>query len=291
MTNQKKYYWLKLNEDFFGQTLVKKLRKIAGGDTYVIIYLKMQLLGLHSEGKFAYEGIGDTFIEELALKLDEEEENIKVTLMYLEKSGVIELLEENEYFMPSVIESTGSASTVAERVKKHRENKKTVLLSSNEISDVTDRTVYNIEETPYPIDVTPCNVDVTKCNTEIREKKKEKNKKEKSGEGELFEIYCFSQALKDTIKAWLVYKQERKEAYKPEGLRGFFSKVQKNQEAYGENAVISVIEDSISNNWQGVVWTNLNRYPSTHFQPQEPPKEDTYLTDLKRFAGWEERGG
>ena len=42
----KKYYWLKLNEGFFRDKKIKKLRKIAGGDTYTVIYLKMQLLSL-----------------------------------------------------------------------------------------------------------------------------------------------------------------------------------------------------------------------------------------------------
>ena len=99
---EKKYYWLKLKEGFFEQKIIKKLRKIAGGDTYVIIYLKMQLLGLRSEGKFVYEGIGDDFIEELAMELEEDEENVRVTLMYLEKAGIIEILSDNQYFMPSL---------------------------------------------------------------------------------------------------------------------------------------------------------------------------------------------
>ena len=34
MSNPKKYYWLKLKKDFFNQKEIKKLRKIAGGDTY-----------------------------------------------------------------------------------------------------------------------------------------------------------------------------------------------------------------------------------------------------------------
>jgi hypothetical protein len=29
----KRYYWLRLKEDFFSQPYIKKLRKIAGGDT------------------------------------------------------------------------------------------------------------------------------------------------------------------------------------------------------------------------------------------------------------------
>ena len=39
----KQYYWLQLKEDFFRQKEIKLLRKIAGGDTYTIIYLKQEL--------------------------------------------------------------------------------------------------------------------------------------------------------------------------------------------------------------------------------------------------------
>ena len=49
----KRYYWLKLPDDFFRQKPIKKLRRIAGGDTYTIIYLKMLLVSLKNEGKEA----------------------------------------------------------------------------------------------------------------------------------------------------------------------------------------------------------------------------------------------
>lgn len=45
----KRYYWLKLPDDFFRQKPIKKLRRIAGGDTYTIIYLKMLLVSLKNE--------------------------------------------------------------------------------------------------------------------------------------------------------------------------------------------------------------------------------------------------
>lgn len=44
MAQEKRYWWLKLPEDFFNQIEIKLLRKIAGGDTYTIIYQKMLLL-------------------------------------------------------------------------------------------------------------------------------------------------------------------------------------------------------------------------------------------------------
>lgn len=88
--SEKRYYWLKLKDDFFNQKEIKKLRKIAGGDTYTIIYLKLQLLSLQNEGVIAYEGIEDNFVDEMALTLDEDVENVRVTILYLQKVGFLE---------------------------------------------------------------------------------------------------------------------------------------------------------------------------------------------------------
>ena len=62
---EKRYYWLKLKEDFFDQKEIKKLRRIAGGDTYTIIYLKMLLLSIKNGGKIMYEAVEDSLAEEL----------------------------------------------------------------------------------------------------------------------------------------------------------------------------------------------------------------------------------
>ncbi len=51
MAEPKRYFWLKLHKDFFQRKEIKRLRKIAGGDTYTIIYLKMLLRSIMSDGK------------------------------------------------------------------------------------------------------------------------------------------------------------------------------------------------------------------------------------------------
>ena len=66
----KRYYWLKLYDDFFSSLRIKKLRKLAGGDTYLAIYLKMQLLAMKSDGILKWSGLEDDFTSELALELD-----------------------------------------------------------------------------------------------------------------------------------------------------------------------------------------------------------------------------
>lgn len=131
----KRYYWLKLREDFFSSKRIKKLRKLAGGDTYTIIYLKMQLLAMKSEGVLEHTGLESTFAEELALDLDEEADNVSVTVNYLLNCGLLETSDSIEYFVPYAVANTGSEGASADRVRKFREKK-----------------------------ALQCNADVTECN-------------------------------------------------------------------------------------------------------------------------------
>ncbi len=68
-----KFYWLKLDRNFFQQKEIKKLRRIASGDTYVILYMKMLLLTLDSEGKLYFDGVENDLAGEITLQLDEPE--------------------------------------------------------------------------------------------------------------------------------------------------------------------------------------------------------------------------
>ncbi len=57
----------------------------------------MMLLSLKDEGKLFFEGLEDSFIDEIALEIDEDLENVKVTIMFLIKCRLIEELTENEF--------------------------------------------------------------------------------------------------------------------------------------------------------------------------------------------------
>lgn len=136
MADTKKYYWLKLKDDFFRDKRIKKLRRIAGGDTYTVIYLKMQLLSIKNNGVLIYEGIEENFAEELALELDEDTENVKVTLAFLHSNGMIEETEKDQFLMTETIKCIGSESASAERVRKYRARKEQQALQCN--TQVTD---------------------------------------------------------------------------------------------------------------------------------------------------------
>lgn len=122
-TGGKRYYWLKLQDDFFKSKRIKKLRKIAGGDTYTIIYLKMQLLAMKNNGMLEYTGLESTFAEELALDLDEEPENVSVTINFLLSCGLLETNDNVEYFVPYAVENTGCEGAAAKRMREMRARK------------------------------------------------------------------------------------------------------------------------------------------------------------------------
>lgn len=120
---EKRYYWIQLKDEFFQQKEIKKLRKIAGGDTYTVIYLKMLLLAVKQDNTLFFEGVEDSFSEELALELDEDSENVKVTLSFLERQGLIKILSKDEFYLLQGPQMVGSESESTARVRRHRARK------------------------------------------------------------------------------------------------------------------------------------------------------------------------
>jgi predicted phage replisome organizer len=137
MSETKKYYWLKLKNDYFQSKEIKKLRLIAGGDTYTIIYLKLQLLSIKDGGMIIFEGTEDNIAEQLAIELDEKIENIKMTLSYLMANKLIEQINNDEYLLNKVPYLIGSETDAAERMRKHRDRKK-LNADVTECNKVTD---------------------------------------------------------------------------------------------------------------------------------------------------------
>lgn len=168
----KKFYWLKLKEDFFDEKYIKALRKLPDGDALCIVYLKMQLKSLKTEGIIQYDHILPSAEEELALVLDEDVNVIRLTLQAIISMGLVERWENDALYMVAMQNLIGSETAVAERVRKHR--KKQQLLQ--------------------------CNTEVTKCNIEKREKRKEKKEKRKEQEIEQkIDIYESAEAAQSTI--------------------------------------------------------------------------------------------
>ncbi|UBH14119.1 phage replisome organizer N-terminal domain-containing protein [Macrococcus armenti] len=143
MAKTKRYFWLKLKEDFFNQKEIKLLRKIAGGDTYTIIYLKLLLLSLKNDGKIYFDGLTDEFSEEIALEIDESVENVQVTMQFLQQKGLIafDTEHQDEFELTNIASMIGSETDKAAmmRRKRAREKEQKQLKGNNVTAELPDR--------------------------------------------------------------------------------------------------------------------------------------------------------
>lgn len=133
MAEGKRYFWLKLYDDFFGSLRIKKLRKMAGGDTFVIIYLKMQLKAMKTDGVITFRGLEKDIVDELAIDLDEEPDNVRITVAYLLSCGLAESSDHLDLFLPYAVANTGSETASTQRWREWKARKENVgsVLDSN----------------------------------------------------------------------------------------------------------------------------------------------------------------
>lgn len=199
MSEVKRYYWLKLKEDFFTSKEIKQLRKLAGGDTFTIIYLKMLLRSLDEDGKLYFEGIEDNFPAEVALDIDEDVENVKVTIAFLMAKGILVQCNEAEWEVITAKEMTGSEGESARRMRRMRQAKSLISDNKRLIASHCDAAV------------TRSDADVMRSDTEKEKDIRDREKNNMSifspdGFAKFWSAYPKHEAKKDAIKAWNALK-------------------------------------------------------------------------------------
>ena len=231
--HEKRYYWLKLEENYFDLKISRALRKLPSGAEMLICYLKMQLKYLNTNGLVEHNGIYETLEEEIALDIDEDLTIVQMTMKILKTWGVIETIDNNSIYMVEMQDRIGSKTDSALRVQKFREKQKML----------------------------QCNNNVTKCNPikEIDIEKDiekdnniyivEKNNFEEEFE-ELWKAYPNKQGKKNALakfikarksgttyeeiveglKKYLLYCHQNKDWYKPKNAETWFNKQSWNDE-------------------------------------------------------------
>ena len=124
VTENRRYYWLQLKDDFFNSKEMKLMRKLPGGEEITIIYLKMMLASLAEQGKLYFEGLAEDLAEELSLIIDEDPEAIRLTLMFLTKKKLLTTADNYQFNLEQVPEMVGSETASTRRSRKHRETQK-----------------------------------------------------------------------------------------------------------------------------------------------------------------------
>lgn len=121
--DKKKFWWLKLKEGYFNSMEMRRLRKAAGGEVFTIIYLKMQLASLRTDGVISYNGYDETFAKEIAFAIGEDSEDVANAIAILRRYKLIEDITDTSFFIPEAVTNTGSESDSAARMRRLRERR------------------------------------------------------------------------------------------------------------------------------------------------------------------------
>ncbi|WP_240430571.1 phage replisome organizer N-terminal domain-containing protein [Suicoccus acidiformans] len=125
--NNKRYYWLKLNENFFEDDTIQWLEEQENGDKYVIFYLKLALKSLQDNGKlirYVGEKLMPYDVKALSKLTNTDSDTVKVAMNLFVEIGLVEILDTGELFMKQIEEMTGSETAAAKRMRKSRAKQK-----------------------------------------------------------------------------------------------------------------------------------------------------------------------
>ena len=117
--NGRRYYWLKLKDDFFGELTTIAMRKQRGGDAVCIAYMKLMLSALKTGGEIRYEGVLGTLESELAMLHGESEETMRKCVESMLKFGLAERTDDG-IRLTALDEMVGSESYSAKRMRDYR---------------------------------------------------------------------------------------------------------------------------------------------------------------------------
>ena len=243
--------WIKITTDMFDNRKIKAIRKLPEGNNIILIWVMLLSLAgrCNASGMiFLTENIPYTN-KMLADELDFEESVICIAIETLEKFGMIS---RNEDLFISVnnwskYQSVDGMERIREqnrlrnieyrkrkKVKEKNDIMRDIAMTDSSISYSYSLSNSNILNLNYLLDRYASN----------------------------YKYIIDNKELLDTVRDWMEYKDQKKpktsNQYAEKGMKGFLNKVIDQAEKYGIPLVVQVINDSISNNYQGVTWDRLD---------------------------------
>lgn len=154
-SSNKRYYWLKLKENFFEDDTIQWLEEQENGKEYVIFYLKLALKSLNDNGRLV-RYVGETLlpydVKALSKLTNTSPDTVAVAMKVFIDIGLVSRLDGGEIYMNQIDEMVGSETLGAEKMRRLRAEK----------------------NAKKQIENTNCN-NVTECYSELLEIEKEKD--------------------------------------------------------------------------------------------------------------------
>ena len=186
MADNKKYYYLKLKENFFDSDELIMLESQPDGHLYSNILLKLYLRSLKNDGKLMFNDRIPYNAEILAKVTRHNVAVVEKALFLFEELGLIEKLDNGAIYMLDIQNFIGKSSNEADRIRDYRsrinKEKQNLLDGSTNVVQMYDKSTPKIKlEKELDLDI---ELDIKKDNSTPTPSKPKKIKPQKHKHGE-----------------------------------------------------------------------------------------------------------
>lgn len=127
MSDNKRFYWLKLKEDFFDDETIRYIEEQENGIKYSNFYLKLCLKSLHTDGKLI-RLVGEILIpydvKSLSSLTGVDVDTVRCAMALFEKIGCVKMLDSGELYISQLSEMVGSETDKARAMRVIRAREK-----------------------------------------------------------------------------------------------------------------------------------------------------------------------
>lgn len=246
MADNKKYYYLKLKENFFESDTMILLEAQKDGYLYSNILLKLYLRSLKNEGRLAFNELIPYNPEMLATLTRHQVGTVKEALALFEQLGLIEILDNGAIYMADIQNFIGKSSSEADRQRSYQRRiaeEKQSLLPSGEDSCKKSNKKSNRKSTPE----IELEIEIEKRD---RDRDRAQRKKTPNGAEMIISSYSDNPLLIDAIKAFIEQRKANKSAMTDRALEMLLHKL--DILSCKDSEKIEILNEATMNGWKSV---------------------------------------
>lgn len=146
--SNKKYYWLKLKENFFEDDTISWIEEQENGKEYCLFYLKLCLKSLKTDG-ILIRNVGKMLVpydvKQLGKITNTDVDTVRVAMELFKNIGLIEILEGGEIYLNQLQNMVGSETSKAQLMRNKRARDKKIIESGNNVTKELPNSYSSVE--------------------------------------------------------------------------------------------------------------------------------------------------
>lgn len=256
-----RYYWLKLQENFFERDEIKIIEAMPNGKDYILFYLKLMLKSINDSGRLVFKNTIPYTPEMLSTITGTNIDVVRVAVDTFIGLELMEKLDDGALFMSEVNKMLGTETTYAQKKREYRAEK----TMSGLLPDKSKTKKDNVrQEIDIEIDI---------------DKETPYNPPRVGADGVWLSCikdngYQFTDRQVHAISAWVTYKLEKKETISLQQIE--LTLKQLNGYVQANQNIVYLIETSIARGYKGIMEPTKNSI-SPISKPSNRYKSDEYI--------------